>query len=226
MNTKIPTNNYPQISECKIIEQNEPLISLSELGFFCNSEYYKQNIPGATKDCFSRKTVAEKLLQAQSLLPQGYKFKIYDAYRPIEVQESLWNKYQAQILEKYPQLSEEELDKMTSIFVSKPSYDEYNPSLHNTGGAIDLTIVDTSGNELDMGTKFDDFSNMAWTDYFEQKNINKKVRNNRRLLYNVMISVGFTNLPSEWWHYEYGNKNWAYYNNTDAIYKGILEFKK
>ena len=38
-----------------------------------------------------------------------------------------------------------------------------------------------------------------------------------------MISVGFTNLPSEWWHYDYGTKFWAYFNNTDALYSGILD---
>ena len=74
-----------------------------------------------------------------------------------------------------------------------------------------------------MGTEFDNFSNKAWTNHYEEYTQNDEIRDNRRLLYWTMINAGFTNLPSEWWHYDYGTKFWAYFNNTNALYEGILD---
>ena len=224
ISTRIPTIEFPTIENCNIVDNNEPLISLSEAGFLCDSQYFKQGISGSLEVCYARKSVVEQLKKAEKLLPSGLKFKIYDAYRPIEVQQYLWDFYRNDLHTKYPNISDEELDKKTSFFVSKPSFDILHPSLHNTGGAIDLTIVTTDGYALNMGTLFDDFSNRAWTNHFEVYEQCDEVRNNRRLLYNVMISAGFTNLPSEWWHYDYGTKFWAYFNKTDALYKGILSY--
>lgn len=223
----IPNTPFPGITDYKIDDHPEELVSLSEAGLLCESQYYYiQGIPGSLKDCYARKTVAELLLKAQDSLPKGLKFKIYDAYRPIEVQQRLWNFYRYTIKVKEPGLNDGELDKKTAFFVSKPSYDENNPSLHNTGGAVDLTIVTTDGYALNMGTLFDDFTERAWTNHFEDSydlaEVSPEVRDNRRLLYETMLGVGFTNLPSEWWHYDYGTKFWAYFTGNDALYKGIL----
>lgn len=223
----IPNRKFPEIGEYKIIGINEKLVSLSEAGILCDSQYYAQGIAGALKDCYARETVVHKLLNAQDLLPDGLRFKIYDAYRPIEVQQRLWNYYRNCIKIKEPGLTDEELDRKTGFFVSRPSFDIDNPSLHNTGGAVDLTIVTKDGYALNMGTLFDDFTDRAWTNHFEDNyekaEHNTEVRDNRRLLYDVMTHVGFTNLPSEWWHYDYGTKFWAYFTGKRALYKGILE---
>lgn len=222
----IPNNAFPSIDHYEIEDKQDPLVSLSNLGLLCESQYYAQGIPGSLKDCYARKTVAELLVKAQDSLPNGLRFKIYDAYRPIEVQQRLWNYYRRTIQQKEPSLTDEELDRKTSFFVSKPSYDENNPSLHNTGGAVDLTIVTNNGYALNMGTLFDDFTDRAWTNHFEdgydEAEMSPEVRDNRRLLYETMINAGFTNLPSEWWHYDYGTKFWGYFTGKKALYKGIL----
>ena len=125
----------------------------------------------------------------------------------------------------------------TRTCVSMPSYDVLQPSIHNTGGAVDLTIIGPDGEPLDMGTSFDAFSEATWTDYFEpgfsrnetmEGNANgpgatNTVISNRRMLYNVMTAAGFTNLPSEWWHYDYGDNMWAQLTGGKAIYAGILD---
>ena len=223
INKEIPKVEFPSIKEYTINHQDEKLISLRKLGLLCDSQYYKQGIAGAYRDCYARESVAYKLLDVQNSLPLGLSIKIYDAYRPICIQHRLWNYYRQALKNKYTDISDEELDFKTSFFVSRPSYDINKPSLHNTGGAVDLTLVDKNGKELNMGTKFDDFSNKAWTNHFESYTDDAEVRDNRRLLYWSMIEQGFTNLPSEWWHYGYGTKFWAYFNNTDALYKGILD---
>lgn len=74
-----------------------------------------------------------------------------------------------------------------------------------------------------MGTLFDDFTDRAWTDHFENYEDNEDVRKNRRLLYNAMIEAGFTNLSSEWWHYDYGDKFWAYFTGNTAMFEGIID---
>ena len=222
-NKKIPKIEFPSIKEYNMSSLDEEIMSIKKAGILVDSQYYNQGIPGSYKDCYARKTVIDKLIEAEKLLPQGLKIKVYDAYRPICIQQRLWNFYRQTIKNKNKELTEDELDFKTSFFISKPSYDEMNPSLHNTGGAVDLTLVGPDGKELDMGTKFDAFGDKAWTNHFEDYSNNEEVRNNRRILYWAMIQVGFTNLPSEWWHYDYGTKFWAYFNQTDALYEGILD---
>jgi len=211
LTTSIPTVEFPSIHSYEVKGVEEPLVSLSQAGFVCESQYYKMGIAGALKDCYARVGVVERLKIAQDSLPKGFRFKIYDAYRPVEVQERLWKYYRAQVKADHPAVDDEELDKLTSFFVSKPSYDITHPSLHNTGGAVDLTIITDSGYALNMGTLFDDFTNRAWSNHFEVFDECEEVRDNRRLLYNAMLSAGFTNLPSEWWHYDYGTKFWGYF---------------
>lgn len=223
---EIPKIAFPTISSFRIVNIDEPLISLTEAGFLCDSQYYKQGIKGSLKDCYARESVVTMLKEAEALLPEGLRFKIYDAYRPISVQQYLWDMFRKDVKEKNPDLTEEEIDKKTSFFVSKPSYDENIPSLHNTGGAVDLTLVTEQGYALNMGTLFDDFTHRAWTNHFESYTVCDEVKINRRILYNAMISVGFTNLPSEWWHYGYGTKFWGYFKGKDALYKGILNFEE
>ena len=122
LNRKIPTVEFPSIHEFTIDLHDEPLVSLTKAGFKCDSQYYSQGIAGSLKDCYARSGVVGKLLIAQTMLPKGLQFKIYDAYRPICVQQRLWNYYRREIQIKNPGLTDEELDKRTSFFVSRPSY--------------------------------------------------------------------------------------------------------
>ena len=219
----IPSVTFPSIADYTIDDIQEPMVSLSEAGFIIRSQYYEQGIPGSYKDCYARESVVLKLKDAEQLLPKDLRFAIYDAYRPIDIQQRLWNFYYTKMKQENPGLSESELEAKTAFFVSKPSYDELKPSLHNTGGAVDLTLVTDNGYALNMGTLFDDFTDRAWTNHFEEFEPNLEVRTNRRILYNVMTEAGFTNLPSEWWHYDYGTKFWGYFKNQNAMYRGILD---
>lgn len=233
----IPNVEIPNISTYPINYNNEDIVSLSKAGFLVDSKYYKQGIIGAYKDVYARKTVVNMLKQAESLLPDNLIFKIYDGYRPWAVQNHLWHFYRQDVVNKMlkenpnlieTELDEDEIDFKTLFFVSKPSKNVKLPALHNTGGAIDLTIVTKVGfHELNMGCLFDDFTNRAWSNHFEESYKDyenfTEVRDNRRLLYNVMIESGFTNLPSEWWHYDYGDKFWAHYTGNIALYEGILD---
>ena len=210
---------------------DEPMVCMNDR-FICNSWYSKwperggEPLPGSSPYIKCRRTVFGMLEKAEAMLPEGYRFMIYDAYRPIEVQQALWDHYKAMKAEEFPDATPEEIDRQTLFCVSLPSYDIRLPSLHNTGGAVDLTIIGPDGKELDMGCGFDEFSERSWTRYYEPGEagggVSDTARDNRRMLFNVMTEAGFTNFPAEWWHYDYGDEKWGLYTGNAPIYGGNL----
>lgn len=128
-------------------------------------------------ECFLRlKTIKALILANKQFIKKGYRIKLFDCYRPLDIQKKMW------------------------AIVPNPSY-VANPakgSIHNRGGAVDITLVDTQGKELDMGTSFDFFGIEASHGY---KNLSDEVIKNRNLLKNGMTKFQFNALDSEWWHY-------------------------
>ncbi|PSR12554.1 MAG: hypothetical protein DA408_13100 [Bacteroidetes bacterium] len=129
--------------------------------------------------CFLRPAAAKAVVAAhQELRTEGLGLKLFDCYRPRSVQYKLW--------EIFPQ----------------PGYvaDPRTGSIHNRGGAVDLTIVDSTGQELDMGTAFDFFGPAANHQYTK---LPDTVLVNRRKLKALLQKHGFTAIRSEWWHYNF-----------------------
>ena len=214
--------------EVAIEECGEPLVSIDKecqwfSTFFTHQimtmpQYHHQGIENAKAELFARKGVVARLIRVSLKLPDGYKLLIWDAWRPIEVQEALYRKFEEQVKLENPAAAPEKIAELTSKFVSLPSNDPQKPSPHFTGGAIDLTIADSSGIPLNMGTEFDDFSERAATSYFEDNSISPEAQRNRRMLYNLMVGEGFTNYNEEWWHFDYGNQFWGVVKGAKAIY--------
>lgn len=226
-NKAIPVEPFP-IGDVEFDDAGEEaLIELSEISddsIIADMQYYKQNIRFATDKCYLRQSVWEKLIYGARLLPQGYKFKIYDGWRPFKVQRALYDDYRKSLEDSYcGRPLPDDFEQLVAQFVSVPNKDPKKPPVHCTGGAVDLTIVDADGVELNMGGAFDDFTEISNTAYFENGG-DLEARNNRRLLYNIMIVSGFSNLPSEWWHYDYGDRFWAIYYHQKAKYRGIWAF--
>ncbi len=128
-------------------------------------------------ECYTRvKTVKALLAANKEFLSKGVKIKFYDCYRPNSVQYKMWK------------------------IVPNPQY-VANPvkgSIHNKGGAVDITLVDLTGKELDMGTDFDYFGKRA---YHDNMNLPQKILDNRKLLKQTMKKHGFWSTRTEWWHY-------------------------
>ncbi|MBW4362118.1 M15 family metallopeptidase [Flavobacterium taihuense] len=128
-------------------------------------------------ECYLRyKTVKALILANQRMMKKGYKIKLFDCYRPLDIQKRMW------AIVPNPQ------------YVANPS----KGSIHNRGGAVDITLVDFDGKELNMGTSFDFFGKEASHDY---PNFSKEIKNNRNLLRRIMAKEKFNSFDSEWWHY-------------------------
>ena len=185
--------------------------------------YPKLGMKNKIDKCYLVKEVYNKLLEASSYLPRGYSFKILDAYRPFSLQEELYDKYFKKIesifnLESYSNL---EKQKFINHFVAFP--DKNYPPAHTTGSAIDITLI-KDGKDIDMGCSFDEFSVRSYTNYYKDKN--STIHNNRMILYNCMIKAGFTNIETEFWHYDYGNRNWSKETGNDILFDYIFDIKK
>lgn len=132
----------------------------------------------STAKCALRSSVAQKLALVQTDLEKvGLGLKVYDCYRPFSVTEQMW--------EVLPNPN----------YVANPA----RGSRHNRGAAIDLTLVDRTGKELEMPTPFDDFTAKAHRDYAGGS---AQSRKNRQLLEDAMKKQGFIGITTEWWHFD------------------------
>ena len=128
-------------------------------------------------DCYLRYKAVKQLVEAnKAFIKDGYRIKIFDCYRPLDIQKKMWK------------------------IVPNADYvaDPKRGSVHNRGGAIDITLIDATGKELDMGTPFDFFGVEASHKFQE---LPEEVKENRAYLKEIMIQNGFKPLESEWWHY-------------------------
>ncbi len=135
--------------------------------------------------CYLRPEVAAAIVKIhQNLQKKGLGLKIWDGYRPRPFQQRLWDKVP------------------DDRYVTNPK----KGSMHNRGAAVDLTIVDKNGKELDMGTPYDFFGEKAYQTYTD---LPKNVLENRKLLKESLAEEGFLHIRTEWWHYSYTKKKYA-----------------
>lgn len=205
----------PTPAEC-----GEPLVDPTLLSprITYGAAYLRQGLPGE-KTCLVRQGAALRLCQAADKLPQGYGIYIFDSLRSLTVQKALYDQFYQAAVKEHPQYGPRELEEIVDEFVALPVKRLDRPSPHATGGAIDLTLS-RDGQLLDMGTGFDDFTPLAYTDALERNCPPgmEGARDHRRLLFHLMESVGLVNYSSEWWHYAYGERQWAARTGRTPIY--------
>jgi D-alanyl-D-alanine dipeptidase len=191
----IPTNRYglqvvPDLATFERLVREDPskrLVNVATFGIATDVRYATPNnfmhqtlysIPKA----YLRVQAAVALADVKDeLRARGLALKVFDAYRPYEITELMWEPI------KNPD------------FVADPA----KGSRHNRGAAVDVTLINLDGVELAMPTPYDDFTPRARHDF---NDLPAEVLANRALLRDVMVKHGFEPLPSEWWHYDF--KNW------------------
>jgi len=227
ISTPIPSitePDWPALSRLPIVGSPERLVpmSLAPPPIRVFPAYARLGVPDAISECFLREGVYRRLLAVARSLPQGLTLLVLDGWRPWRVQQYLFETLSDTLRDANPGIDEQALLERTREFVSLPSRSPDAPSPHLTGGAVDVTLCDADGLPLDMGTLFDEAipaSHAAALETQEPAQLQTPPRDNRRLLYHAMLAQGFTNLPSEWWHFDYGDQLWAHYHgHAQAIY--------
>ncbi len=169
--------------------------------------------------CWVRADLLSMLHSAADKLPDGIKLHFFCGWRHPAVQWAAWERVLAQKRKAFPELTEQEIIRITRMTVADPSRGGFGP--HQTGGAIDVALI-KDGELLDMGTTFDHHGIKSQTKY---KNITKQQKQNRKALFDALTASGFFNYPAEWWHYSYGDRMWAVYNNKPFAIYGKIENK-
>jgi D-alanyl-D-alanine dipeptidase len=182
--TLVPTDSVPDYDTLDWRELNEANQGiLVDIRYATSNNFMRQQIYDCGR-CFLRPEAAKALDQAQQEFAQkGLSIKVFDCYRPKQMQQKLWD------------------IKPDARFVTPPA----KGSMHSRGAAVDLTLVDASGNELDMGTAYDFFGPAA---YQTATNLPASVLENRRLLRETLAKYGFRHIRTEWWHYYYAPRRY------------------
>lgn len=223
------SENIILISDAKIkcipiIENGDPFVDLKNYPNL-KCDLSRDKIQKLADNPFRvRKSVAEKLIQAQFLLPKSLKFEIKECFRPLWVQNKFFRSYSRYLKQKHPHFTSLEIHQEASKYVAP-----VNVAPHSTGGAVDLVLIEVgAGREVDMGTEFNASpSKTNNKTYTHANDVSAEVKSNRAILKKVMEEVGFANYPTEWWHWSYGDQYWAFMtDHPHALFeKQSLKFK-
>lgn len=201
-------------------KSNEPLVDIRKYDQSITTKYIKQDMLDYTGDIiYIRDTLAKKLANVEAELSKvGYRLNIAYGYRHPEVQARYFTTRREVIQSENPSLGNEEIDKLTHNFVAIPSV-----AGHPAGAAVDLTITDSDGEAIDMGTSIADYSDPdKILTYADDLTIDQK--EHRKLLHDLMVNEGFAPFYGEWWHFSYGDREWAAFYNKKALY-GAINFR-
>ena len=194
---KLYSNNITMDPSVFVLLSDYVPHAIQEIRYFSTYNFIGERIDGYEEPCALITKEAARALKAVSteLLVQGYRLKVYDAYRPACAVKSfvLWGIEDQDVRMKeyfYPTMTKDEL--FVKGYISKKSS-------HSRGSTVDLTLLDMkSGKELDMGSPFDFFGEISHPDY---QGITAEQFENRMILRNAMVRNGFVPFDYEWWHF-------------------------
>jgi zinc D-Ala-D-Ala dipeptidase len=205
-----------------IAECQEPLVALPEtFGRFEPHPYEKLGAPYGERSPFSlREGVLVRLQQAQDCLQQlrpGWRLQVFDAYRPVAVQQFMVEYTLMEVLRnrgwQADQITSEQRQEalgQVHQFWAVPNLNPLTPPPHSTGAAIDLTIIDGTGQPIDMGGEIDELSVRSYPEHYVGLADAEESDKNRQLLNYCMSQAGFERHYHEWWHFSYGDQLWAW----------------
>lgn len=208
---------YKELTSATIQENSEKMVSLSHTSI--HSTCLDKTIAPSTGDeIYVRAGVVDLLTKAQNYVDEflsGYKIDVIYGYRHPDIQLENYQKIKKRILsDSDKEWNEIDLQEEIHRFIAVPEV-----AGHPTGGAIDVRLLDKDGNESDMGTDIHEFTKESYVFY---PYIQKEAWLNRQKLRQCMLAVGFAPFDGEWWHFSYGDREWAtYYNKPTALYDQI-----
>ncbi len=202
----------PKVLQISIHESHEPFVNLTQQDVLVYGP--SPEIPNNTNYTYLRKTIYEKLIAAQAQLPQGMHFCVYEGYRSLDLQKMLFEQQYKTIKTRHEDWPLVDIFNETTKLVSPVTNldGSHNIPPHSTGGAVDVYLIDDNGNPLDMG--------IHPKDWMQDKDgelslsastaISSIAKTNRRIMSNALQATGFVNYPTEYWHWSYGDRYWAF----------------
>ncbi|MBS1718037.1 MAG: hypothetical protein JSS72_09940 [Armatimonadetes bacterium] len=164
---------------------------------------------------FLRKTVADMLNRAIDALPQDRQLGLIDAWRPLARQQRIYDFFMNCALEAYPERPHSSLRRTVCRWVAPT--DQPAPPGHCTGAAIDVHLLDAAGELIDVSAPYDRFKAAPTFTL----GLSEEAQKERSLLYEAMVSAGFSNCRDEWWHYSYGDAGWAVRLGLEECFYGL-----
>jgi D-alanyl-D-alanine dipeptidase len=233
-----------------IQESHEPLVPLPSPPLVCATPhpYVALGAPyGEVSPFWLRGTVVAALVEAQKALRAVHPhwcLYIFDAYRPVAVQQFMVDTTVATVLQERNLdpviLSEAQKESILAEVYqlwAPPVLDEKTPPPHSTGAAVDLTLFDAQRQEtIFMGSPIDELSPRSQPDYFGHLANQPKTpsperaraqlaHHHRQLLAQVMTQAGFQRHPGEWWHFCLGDQMWAWLNQQqNPQHSGVARY--
>ncbi|WP_405689013.1 M15 family metallopeptidase [Streptomyces sp. NBC_00057] len=209
----------PQVAVIPVEECGERLVDVRRGGSLLVDV---RNQDPADAFAYLREGVLERLLKAQAMLPQGLRLLFVEGYRPPSLQREYFEEYANGLRASHSEWSDEQIRAAASRYVSPPDI-----APHSAGAAVDLTLADTSGHELDLGTRMNaDPEKSEGACYTHAVNISEEARANRKMLDDVLVAAGLVNYPTEWWHWSFGDRYWALITGEAAALYGPKEITR
>lgn len=181
----------PRVAAVPVLDGGEPLVRLG-----ASLSPTRQRV---------RAGLATRLEGAAAALPLGIALRVVEGHRAVEAQAAIVASYTAELTSLHPGIDASDLTVLASRFVAPVAV-----APHVAGAAVDLTLVDACGDELDLGTRIDatpeQSGGRCW---FAAEGIGADARAHRDLLARVLGGAGLVNYPTEWWHWSYGDRYWA-----------------
>ena len=192
------------LNRITIVENHDPLVELihKRHGIYLCCD----------RRIWLRRTVAAKLVAVQRSLPRGIHLFIIEGYRSLDRQKVIYDRFFKQSCLDHPGWPLNTRRREINRMVAPP--DAKCPPGHCTGGAVDLTLIDPKGVELDMLSPCQDRFEECTPTFFPA--LSPEALHNRELLFGAMEAQGFRNYALEWWHYSYGDSGWAYRLSLDT----------
>ncbi|MFD7339413.1 M15 family metallopeptidase [Streptomyces violascens] len=192
----------PRVAAVPLQECGEPLVDVRRGGALM-VDVRLQDAESAFAHV--RKGVHERLLHAQELLPGGLRLLFVEGYRPLALQRTYFEEYVEELRALHPQWPAEQVHAAASRYVSPPGI-----APHSAGAAVDLTLADAEGRELDLGTRMNASpEESAGACCTEAGAIGAEARERRGILGSALTAAGLVNYPTEWWHWSFGDRYWA-----------------
>lgn len=217
---------YRDLISVSVADNGDPMVVLDPAGI---KNGYRQDMSDMTtalgNRIILRNTASQMLNDAQKRLREkneNYSLYVTYGYRSLEVQTTKFRTIVSTIAKKRFFVNPIDLYEEVHRFIAVPTV-----AGHPTGGAVDITIVDSAEKLIDFGSPLYDLRSKNC--YVYTPNITKRALKNRLLLRECMMGAGFAPFDGEWWHFSYGDREWAfYYKKSKAIYGqlSLLQVKK